>query len=332
MPKKVCLATIQPWMGGRSTECNPFSKKFSRKALDNFIEEKVQNSLHLFEEAGKECVDVVCGSEDMKRVSWYNLKLDQPELFLSLAEPIPGPLTERIAKIAKKYEMYILPCFFEKENDKIYNTAVVIDRRGRIVGKYRKVHLPPEEDWQVTPENDFPVFETDFGKIGFMICWDIMFPEVATILALKGADVLFNPTAGFGWTEILGEATAMTRANDNHVFIVISKHAVKLRPGRSMIVNRYGQIIADAGYKMDTFVSAEVDIKEVKHSTYEPGEKISGIPDLKAMMTLKRRPETYHLITSKNPPLLSKYSRFKLATSLKEKKEVFEKMKREWEK
>jgi predicted amidohydrolase len=107
----------------------------------------------------------------------------------------------------------------EKKDDIVYNTAVLIDRNGNLAGRYRKVSLPQEEfDGGVTPGNSFPVFETDFGKIGLMICWDVTFPESARALAQKGAEIIFLPIAG-------GDVTlTKARAIENQVYLVSSTY------------------------------------------------------------------------------------------------------------
>ncbi len=86
---------------------------------------------------------------------------------------------------------------FEKEGSLIYNTGVLMDRGGNIAGKYRKVQLPlAEAEFGVTPGCEFPVFDTDFGKIGILICFDHFFPEPARILSYNGAEIIFVPTIG----------------------------------------------------------------------------------------------------------------------------------------
>src|SRR5260221_11128365 len=97
------------------------------------------------------------------------------------------------------------------------NTAVLIDRAGRFIGKYRKVYLPREEiEGGLTPGNDYPVFRTDFGKVGMMICWDLQYADPARALALRGAEMILMPIWGGN------EALAKARAIENQVFLVSS--------------------------------------------------------------------------------------------------------------
>jgi len=134
-----------------------------------------------------------------------------------VAESIPGPTTERLAEVAREKHAYIVAGIYERDGAAIYNTAVLIDRGGRFIGKYRKVYLPREEiEGGLTPGNDYPVFRTDSGKVGMMICWDLQYADPARALALRGAEIILMPI--WGGNEALGKA----RAIENQVFLVSS--------------------------------------------------------------------------------------------------------------
>lgn len=134
--------------------------------------------------------------------------------YADVAEPIPGPTTGRLGELARRRNTYVVAGLYEREAPAIYNTAVVIDRQGSLVGKYRKVYLPREEiEGGLTPGNDYPVFQTDFGKVGVMICWDLEYADPARALALGGAELILLPI--WGGNETLGKA----RAIENHVFL-----------------------------------------------------------------------------------------------------------------
>jgi len=134
-----------------------------------------------------------------------------------VAESIPGPTTERLAQVAREKHAYIVAGIYEREGAAIYNTAVLIDRSGRLTGKYRKVYLPREEiEGGLTPGSDYPVFRTDFGKVGMMICWDLQYADPARALALRGAEMILMPIWGGN------EALAKARAIENQVFLVSS--------------------------------------------------------------------------------------------------------------
>jgi predicted amidohydrolase len=134
-----------------------------------------------------------------------------------VAEPVPGPTTKMLGEAAKRRRAYIVAGIYEREGTAIYNTAVLIDRSGNVIGKYRKVYLPREEyEGGLTPGMDYPVFQTDFGKIGMMICWDVQYADPARALALRGAELLLMPI--WGGNKTLGKA----RAIENHVFLASS--------------------------------------------------------------------------------------------------------------
>jgi N-carbamoylputrescine amidase len=124
--------------------------------------------------------------------------------FFRLAEPIPGPSTEVLGKLAAELGVVIVASLFEKRAEGLYhNTAAIIDADGRMLGKYRKMHIPDDpqyyEKFYFTPGDlGFRTWDTRFGRIGVLICWDQWYPEAARLTALGGAQILFYPTA-IGW-------------------------------------------------------------------------------------------------------------------------------------
>jgi N-carbamoylputrescine amidase len=121
-----------------------------------------------------------------------------------LAEPIPGPSTERIGALAKKHGVVIVSSLFERRAAGLYhNTAVVLEADGRIAGKYRKMHIPDDpgfnEKFYFTPGDlGFQPIDTSVGRLGVLVCWDQWYPEAARLMALAGAELLLYPTA-IGW-------------------------------------------------------------------------------------------------------------------------------------
>ena len=124
--------------------------------------------------------------------------------YFALAEPIPGPSTEALTPLARELGIVIVASLFEKRAEGVYhNTAVVIDADGRLVGKYRKMHIPDDpryyEKFYFAPGDlGFRSWNTRFGRIGVLVCWDQWYPEAARLTALSGAQILFYPTA-IGW-------------------------------------------------------------------------------------------------------------------------------------
>ncbi|HET6217127.1 MAG TPA: carbon-nitrogen hydrolase family protein [Acidobacteriaceae bacterium] len=144
-----------------------------------------------------------------------------PEMFNakepSAAEPLHGPAGRLLASKARQWGMYTCASFYEKRGDLVYNTAPLFDREGKLVGKYEKYYpYDPELDRGVTPGSSFPVFDTDFGKVGIMICYDSWFPEAARMLSLNGAELVLFPSAGY-YVDLMPARTA-----DNGLWIAAS--------------------------------------------------------------------------------------------------------------
>lgn len=171
--------------------------------------------------------------------------------YCEVAEPIPGPTTARLGEVARQYGCYLVAGLYEQDGNVFYNTAVLLDRQGKLVGKYRKTHLPNEEFTEgLTPGDEYPVFQTDFGTVGMMICWDVQFPEPARALAAKGAEMIFLPI--WGGNEILARA----RAIENHLTLVTSSYDMK-----TAIINPQGDFLGVATPEQPV-VCCEVNLDE----------------------------------------------------------------------
>ena len=172
-----------------------------------------------------------------------------------IAEMIPGPTTGYFGGLARQYDLYIVLSLYERAEHLIYNTAVLLGPDGRLLGKYRKVCLPPGEVANgIAPGSDYPVFETRFGKVGMMICYDGFFPEVARELSLHGAEIIAWPV--WGCNPLLARA----RACENHVYLVSSCY-MESKDGWmiSAIYDQTGKPISQAE-KWGTVAVAEVDL------------------------------------------------------------------------
>lgn len=311
---KIVVSILQSDFVGGPPEADPYHPKFDKSLYRNEVVLKnIDNIENLLEESGRRKSDIVLTTEDFKGLYPLIMDIERPELLREFAETIPGPTTDRFGTIAKKYNMYIITNLLEVKNGDLHNTAVLIDRKGQVQGTYRKVQLPVPESWVLKPGDEFPVFETDFAKIGIAICYDMMFPEVTRILALQGADIIFMPTGGYGWTEDLGESTLKVRAADNMVWFAMAKSATTFGAGRSAIVNPLGQVVADAGYEKNYVLTSYINPKDTwvqPENGY--GSVLSGIPNMRARLSIERRPDVYKLLTDPNPQVLKKYPEAKL--------------------
>jgi len=289
-------------------------------SLENFDLAKVRPQmmyhfnklLNLFEQAGETGADIVCGPEDMQHIGQYGFHVDlvDPEtgkiLADALATKVPGPLTDRVAVIARKYGMYVIAPIYEAAGDKVYNTAVVFDRTGNIIGKHRKTILPPMEAWLVSTGDEFEIFRTDFADVAIATCWELFFPEICTIYALKGADIIFIPTMAHDNKPGQGLETApmmITRARDNSVYIA----PVVLGSDGNGIIDFNGNILAEATGIQDTVIVADIDFSLERIADSRMWELINGTNNERALLLKSRRPELFRLITDPNPPLLDRY-------------------------
>jgi N-carbamoylputrescine amidase len=164
-------------------------------------QENVEKAAARVADAARKGAQVVCLPELYR--SPYFCQKEDAALF-DLAEPVPGPSTERLSKVAREHGVAVVVPIFEKRAPGLYhNSAVILDADGKTAGLYRKMHIPDDpafyEKFYFTPGDlGFKAFDTKHGRIGTLICWDQWYPEGARLTALQGAAVLFYPTA-IGW-------------------------------------------------------------------------------------------------------------------------------------
>jgi N-carbamoylputrescine amidase len=203
----------------------------------------------------------------------------------SLAETIPGPATDRLSELSGQLNIVLIASLFEKRSEGLYhNTAVVIDADGSILGKYRKHHIPDDpgyyEKFYFAPgDENFKVFKTRYADIGVLICWDQWFPEAARLTAMKGAEILFYPTA-IGWPEgqdehlckkeyeawqIIQRSHAI--ANGVHVVAVnrTGKEDSNIFWGGSFISDPFGEILQLAPHHTESLSITEIDLNQTEY-------------------------------------------------------------------
>jgi predicted amidohydrolase len=181
-----------------------------------------------------------------------------------VAEPVPGPSSEKLWAAAKSLDCTAVVGLLERDGDRIYNAAAVVTPQG-IAGIYRKLHLPylGIDRWVAPGDKPFPVFETLHGKIGINICFDCSFPEAGRVLKLKGAQLLAIstnwPIGSDSW-----QHTPKVRATENHFHVVVADRVGEERgfrfSGHSQIVDFTGKVLAEAGETEETILFADLDL------------------------------------------------------------------------
>jgi N-carbamoylputrescine amidase len=239
-------------------------------------EAMIQKHIPLIEEAGEKGVQILCLQEIFHGPYFC---AEQDTRWYATAETVPGPITERLAPYAKKYKMVMIVPVYEEALDGVYyNTAAVIDADGEYLGKFRKVHIPHTwpgfwEKFYFKPGNlGFPIFETAYAKIGIFICYDRHFPECARILALNGAEILFNPSATTsGKSQYLWEMEQPAQAVANGVFIGANNRIGTEKPwefgqfyGSSYFVDPRGEMLAKGSEDQDEVVIADLDLEIIR--------------------------------------------------------------------
>lgn len=241
------------------------------KVYDN-KEKNVNNALKLIEKASKEGADIAILPE-MFCCPYDNL------YFKLFSEEQGGFAYKAIGNAAKEYGIYVVAGTIpELENDKVYNTAYVFDKKGELIAKHRKMHLFDidieggqyfKESDTFTPGRDVTVFDTEFCKIGLAICYDIRFPELSRLMAVEGAEVIiipgaFNMTTGPAHWELHFRA----RALDNQVYAIGVAPARDLEAsyhsyGNSIVASPWGSVVNKMDEK-EGYIIQEIDLNYVK--------------------------------------------------------------------
>lgn len=313
--RKVKVGAIQPQYIGIPSEysfCSGNYRNVPEEIVNNYVTKQLDVTFNLLEQAGRNGCDIVTTCEDIAGIGDFIMDIAETNIFPELLELTQPLIEKRLESISRKFSMYVIGCYYKRIGDRVYNVASIFNRKGKNTGEYRKTHLPSNEKWQCAEGENLDVFELDFGKVGVCICYDMMFPETIGTLALKGAEIIFHPTMGYGWYDSIGEATLRTRANDHSVYLVTAKNYVFNAAGKSSIIDFWGQVLADAGFYENTAVSREIDLgfKKTQPDWYYPVQT-SGIKEVDARKLMERRPELYTPITVHNHKKLRQTDRGK---------------------
>jgi N-carbamoylputrescine amidase len=209
----------------------------------------------------------VVAFQELFNLRWFPGTRD--ESAFDLAEEMGGPTVTRMKKKTKECDAVVVLPFFEKEGMSFYNSCAVIDADGKVAGLYRKVHVPDiplwEEKFFFSAGNlGFPVFETRYGRIAVQISWDNLFPEVSRIHALKGADILFAPTACAFKSQHIWQTVITGNAITNGLFAMRINRVGSEKNldfyGMSFCTNPEGEIISGPTGRNDAILLADADV------------------------------------------------------------------------
>jgi len=259
-------------------------------SCSNDKQANLQKAIDKIREAAALGGQVICLQELF--TSLYFCDVEDYDNF-NLAEPVPGPSSDALSKVAKELGVVIIASLFEKRTSGLYhNTTAILDADGTYLGKYRKMHIPDDpayyEKFYFTPGDlGYKVFATKFAKIGVLICWDQWYPEASRITALMGAEILFYPTA-IGWATSQDEATNTEQynawqtiqrshsvANGLHVVSVnrvgFEQNGGMKFWGGSFLTNPFGKIIYQASHENEEVHVEELDLdKTDRYRTHWP--------------------------------------------------------------
>jgi N-carbamoylputrescine amidase len=264
---------------------SPFSLGLVQMRCQENGNVNLERAVTLIRQAARAGADIICLPE-LFRSQYFCQRVD-PALF-DLAEPIPGPTTEALGGLAKELDKVIVASIFERRAAGIYhNTAAVLDADGSLRGIYRKMHIPDDplyyEKYYFTPgDTGFRAFDTKFGRIGVLVCWDQWFPEGARLTALQGARVLIYPTA-IGWhpKEKAQYGTAQheawqliqrSHAVANGVYVAAVNRVGHEGPtdgglefwGASFVADPFGGILKRASHDSEEVVVSECDLGKLE--------------------------------------------------------------------
>ncbi len=268
-------------------ELRKFTLGLVQMACSPDPEENLRRALGRVEEAARSGAKVVCLPELFR--SQYFCQREDAASF-ELAEPVPGPTTEALGKVARQACVVVIAPVFERRASGLYhNSAAVIDANGGVVGLYRKMHIPDDpgyyEKFYFTPGDlGFRAFETRAGRIAPLICWDQWYPEGARIAALQGAELLFYPTA-IGWhpdekakygaaQRDAWRTIQRAHAIANGVYVAVVNRVGHEKPpgggkgiefwGSSFVSDPFGVVVAEASQETEELLLAEVDLGRIE--------------------------------------------------------------------
>jgi len=230
-------------------------------------ERNIERAIKFTHIAIEKGAQIICFQE-LFTTHWFPKEMD--EHHFSYAERMDGPTVMRMQTLAQKSGVALICPMFEEEEKSFYNSAIVIDAGGEILGSYRKIHIPQiplwEEKYYFSPGNlGFPVFKTKFAVIGIQICWDNFFPEGSRILALKGAQIIFSPTAAAFASQRKWETVISSNALSNGIYVFrvnrVGSEEKQDFYGRSFCISPEGELLDEPTGMKEGIALIDVDLR-----------------------------------------------------------------------
>ena len=255
--------------------------------------DNVQKALRMGQLAAEKGAQIICFQE-LFNTHWFPRDIDEGAFLL--AEQSDGPTLATMRTLAKGKEVALICPFFEKDGEQYFNTTAVIDQRGKIVGTYRKVHIPQIPLWEertyFSPgDKGFPVFDLGLAKIGVQICWDNFFPEGSRNLALQGAQIIFAPTAAAFASQQRWLKVIAGNAIVNGLFVMrvnrVGREPKQDFYGMSFCISPEGELVDEPTGLQEGILLVEIALEDVSRTRKE-------WPFLK-----DRRPEVYSLLAQR---------------------------------
>ena len=243
------------------------------------LEDNINKAKNIIKNAANQGANIIL-LQELFQTPYFCIEYDE-NIFRLAKEFENNPLLKEMADIAKQLNVVLPISYFEKKNNVYFNSIAIINSDGSILGNYRKSHIPDGagylEKYYFNPgDTGFKVWDTNFGKIGVGICWDQWFPEVARIMAIKGADILFYPTAiGDEPRSKYDSSNAWQRVMQGHaaanIVPVVASNRIGFEKvqkqtngfyGKSFICDHTGEILNEASKDKEEIITAEIDLEE----------------------------------------------------------------------
>lgn len=234
-------------------------------------EENIAKAVSSAEKAAQDGAKIICFQE-LFHTHWFPRSVNAENYFL--AEAVNGPTITLMTDFAKKNQTVMIVPIYEKADEGIYyNSAVIIDADGKVLGTYRKNHVPHiplwEEKFYFAPGNNgYPVFRTRYASIGVLICWDNFFPEAARVLGLKGAEIIFAPTASSLASQPRWKKIICSHAIANNLFVArvnrVGDEQGQKFFGNSFFANPDGEIFAESGGTEEDVLVADLELETIR--------------------------------------------------------------------